>query len=292
MYNLIVSGHDTAWDLPAYEFPGSRFLEYTIDSLRASHGELSAKVLADLKSYPSLFLYECYEKNAYVGYIREVKVRGHSIAIEYEFDKGICPIPAAKIKELARHLQIDESRGEQYRTHWAIKPIDLLAILNSHGLVSSTLTNEGGTSGRLEELRFKVAFSFPGELRNYVKAVADAVKNGLPSGLVFYDNDFIAQLARPNLDNLLQTVYLKNSDLIVVFLSDDYDKKKWCGIEWRAVKNFIYNRSDETVMLVRADNSNIPGIFPLDGYIDMSMFPPEQVAEFVLERVRLQSGRF
>jgi hypothetical protein len=290
MYNLIVSGNDTAWNLPAYEFQKSRFLEYTIDSLKASHGELSAKVLADLKSYPSLFLYECYEKDAYVGYIREVKERGNSIAIEYDFDKDINQIPAARIKELAQHLQIDEYNGEQFRTHWAVKPVDLLAVLNSHGIGSPSLTNEGGTTGRLEELRFKVAFSFPGELRNYVKTVADAVKNKLPTGSVFYDEDFIAQLARPNLDNLLQTVYLKNSDLIVVFLSEDYDKKMWCGIEWRAVRSFINNRSDETVMLVRADNSNIPGVFPHDGYIDMSRFPPEQVAQFVLERVRLQNG--
>jgi hypothetical protein len=169
--------------------------------------------------------------------------------------------------------------------------VDLLSILQSHGLSNPVLTNGSGASGRLEEMRFRVAFSFPGELRSYVKAVSDAIKTRLPPGSVFYDDDFIAQLARPNLDSLLQTVYLKNSDLIVVFLSADYEKKMWCGIEWRAVRSFINNRSDETVMFVRADNANVPGVFPHDGYIDMARFPPDQVANFVLERVRLQHGR-
>lgn len=292
MYNLIVSGNNTAWDLPAYEFPNSRYLEYTSDTLRSSHRPLTAKVLADLKSYPSLFLYEQYEKFAYVGYIREIKERGTAIAIEYEFDKDIQPIPAEKIKELASLLQITERGGEQYRSHWAIKAVDLLSVLQSHGLSNPVLANASGASGRLEEMRFKVAFSFPGELRPYVKAVSDAIKSSLPLGSVFYDDDFIAQLARPNLDSLLQTVYLKNSDLIVVFLSADYERKMWCGIEWRAVRSFINNRSDETVMLVRADNADVPGVFSHDGYIDMARFPPEQVANFVLERVRLQHGQF
>ncbi len=83
---------------------------------------------------------------------------------------------------------------------------------------------------------------------------------------------------------------MKNADLIVVFLSSDYERKMWCGIEWRAVRSFINNRSDETVMFVRADNADIPGVFPHDGYIDMARFPPEQIAAFVLERSRLQRG--
>jgi hypothetical protein len=234
MYNLIMSGNDTAWELPAYEFSRSRFLEYTEDELRISHGTLTAKVITDLKSFPSLFLYEQFQKDAYVGYIREIKERGNSIAIEYEYDRDIRSISAKRIRDIAKSLCIDESGGEQYRTHWAIKPVDLLSVLSDNGLASSVPANEGGAAGRLEELRFKVAFSFPGELRQYVEAVSDVVKKGLPAGSVFYDDDFRAQLARPNLDTLLQTVYLKNSDLIVVFLSADYDAKMWCGIALRA----------------------------------------------------------
>ncbi len=287
MYNLVVSGNDTAWELPAYEFQRNRYLECTIGSIKDAHRELSTKVVADLKSYPALFLYERYENMAVVGYIRDVRERGNSVYIEYEFDPDIEPIPGEKIKDLAGELQIDEYNGEQYRTHWAIKQIDLLGILSANGLVSQALSNQGGPVGRLEEMKFKVAFSFPGELREYVKQVSDAIKSTLPAGSVFYDNDFIAQLARPNLDTLLQTIYLKNSDLIVVFLSKDYESKMWCGIEWRTVRSFINSRSDETVMFFRADDASIPGVFAHDGYIETEKFPPEQSAQFVMERIRL-----
>lgn len=290
MFNLIMSGNDTAWDLPAYEFPTSRFLEYTVDSVAGAHSDLSAKVIDKLKSYPSLFLYECYEKDAFVGYIREIKQRGRAVAIEYEFDQEIGPIPAAKIKEIASKLEIDESRGEQYRTHWAVKGKDLLGILSEHEIIAAPVVNDSGVCGRLEEMRFKVAFSFPGELRNDVKDVADGVKASLPPGSVFYDDDFIAQLARPNLDTLLQAVYLKNSDLVVVFLSKDYESKLWCGIEWRAIRSIINSRSDETVMFVRSEECNVPGVFPQDGYVDMNRFPPDQIAKFVLERQKLVAG--
>ncbi|MCG8088238.1 MAG: TIR domain-containing protein [Candidatus Thiodiazotropha endolucinida] len=287
MYNLVVSGNETAWELPAYEYPRSRYLEYTVESIRDVHSQLSTKVVSDLKSYPALFLYEQYEKNALIGYIRDIREKGNTVYIEYEFDPDIDPIPGEKIKELAAHLQIDEHRGEQYRTHWSLKQIDLLEVLSMNGLISADLANEGGPVGRLEEMKFEVAFSFPGELREYVDQVSNSIKEALPPRSVFYDNDFVAQLARPNLDTLLQTVYLKNSDLIVVFLSKDYETKMWCGIEWRAVRSFINSRSDETVMFFRADDASIPGVFAHDGFIDMGKFPPEQSAEFVLERVRL-----
>lgn len=74
------------------------------------------------------------------------------------------------------------------------------------------------SSRKLDEIRFKVALTFPGEKRRYVSKVADALRGQLGWDSVFYDFDYQAQLARPNLDTLLQGVYLKQSDLIVVFL--------------------------------------------------------------------------
>ena len=182
---------------------------------------------------------------------------------------------------------MDIRKWEMGRTHWAVKDENLFERLHSASLIDSKFINPVGKTGRVEELSFKVAFSFPGELRNIVSEVVDRIKGELPVGSVFYDDDFSAQLARPNLDSLLQTVYLNNSDLVVVFLSGDYEKKMWCGIEWRAIRSIINNKSDQAIMLVRSDDSDIPGIFAHDGYIDLNRFSAEQIAEFVLERVRL-----
>ena len=249
MYNLLVTAQRGAWDLPAFEFDKSRFLEYTNDKEKALFKTFSAENIDLLKSFPCLFAYEGDELPVRVGYLRTIKERGRSLFIEYEFEQEIDEIPFASIEPILSAL--DYRKSETYRTHWAIKDENLFERLHSIGLVDSKFISAGSNAGKLEELRFKVAFSFPGELRPKVSEIVEFVKDELPIGTVFYDHDFTAQLARPNLDSLLQTVYLNNSDLVVVFLSGDYERKMWCGIEWRAVRGIINNKSDNTVMFIR-----------------------------------------
>ena len=129
--------------------------------------------------------------------------------------------------------------------------------------------------------------SFPGESREYVSKVADELRQRLPKRSLFYDGDFAAQLARPNLDTLLQSVYGRQSDLVVVFLSEDYDRKDWCGLERRSIREIIKRRSDHTVMLMRFDDATVPGVMSLDGYIDLRQHQPTEAAAFILERVSL-----
>ncbi|WP_171470716.1 TIR domain-containing protein [Frigoriglobus tundricola] len=181
------------------------------------------------------------------------------------------------------------SRSCQTRTHWALKEKALFDVLVSAGVAGPFFANTGGKLGRVEEMRFKGALSFPGEKRPDVAAVADELKKVLPKGTVFYDFDFTARLARPNLDSLLQRTYLKNSDLVVVFLCGDYERKMWCGIEWRAVCAIVNDKSDHSVVLVRFDQADIPGVLPQDGSIDTesAKFTPVQAAQFILECVRL-----
>jgi hypothetical protein len=85
----------------------------------------------------------------------------------------------------------------------------------------------------------------------------------------------------------LQNIYSKQSDLVVVFLSDDYDKKEWCGLEWRAIREIIKRRDDHTVMLMRFDDAAIPGIMSLDGHVDLRHHDPVEAANFIKERVHL-----
>lgn len=102
---------------------------------------------------------------------------------------------------------------------------------------------------------------------------------------VFYDYDYQAQLARPNLDTFLQKIYRDNSDLIVVFLCAEYAKKEWCGLEWRAVRDIIKSKQDERVMFVRFDGTEIDGMLSIDGYIDARSRNAKQVADFILTRL-------
>jgi len=97
----------------------------------------------------------------------------------------------------------------------------------------------------------------------------------------------VAQLARPSLDQLLQNIYRKQCGLIVVFLSGAYDKKEWCGLEFRAVREIILERKHDRVMYVKMDDAVVEGVLKTDGFVDGRKYTPRQVAEFISERVSL-----
>jgi hypothetical protein len=138
----------------------------------------------------------------------------------------------------------------------------------------------------LSTLQFKVAMSFPGSRRRYVSSTVSALRGALPPDSIFYDYDYKAQLARPNLDVLLQDIYLNKSDLIVVFLCEEYAEKEWCGLEWRAVRDLIKKKDDNRIMFVRFDDATIEGVFSIDGYIDARTHKPQKLASLILQRLQ------
>lgn len=139
---------------------------------------------------------------------------------------------------------------------------------------------------RFEDIKFSVALSFPGTKRAYVEEVAAHLKRELGDNKVFYDMDFKAHLARPNLDVLLLNIYGECSSLVVVFLSADYAKSDWCGLEWRAVRDMIKSRSGNQLMFVRFDRESVDGTLRIDGFIEAAVHSAEETASYVLERVR------
>lgn len=285
MYNFLVTAREGAWDLLAYEYDTERFGEYSSPAIMERLRTLTGAAIEQLLSLPALFAYEGEVGAVRLGYIRRIKQRARSILIEYEFENAVPPIPFERIAGLKSRLDI--AKWEMNRTHWAVKDEDLFAILQAAGLIGETFATGTGLVGRVEELTFKVALSFPGEHRDYVSQVAAELKRRLPIGAVFYDRDFTSQLARPNLDTLLQRIYLTNSELVVVFVSAEYDRKQWCGIEWRAIREIIKNKSDHSIMFMRFDDTTIAGTFSIDGYVDLQDYTPLDAARFIMERVRL-----
>src|SRR5204863_6671753 len=130
--------------------------------------------LEELKSLPTLFTYEGDDEVVRVGYIRRIRAHGRSILIEYEFDDNVSPFTFTALKPL--QIKLDIQDWEMSRTHWAVKDEDLFELLASVGLVDASYVGEGRPPGRVEEMRFRVALSFPGEKRDYVAAVAAEVK--------------------------------------------------------------------------------------------------------------------
>jgi len=167
---------------------------------------------------------------------------------------------------------------------------DLNAIVDQ---LHTTITGQppaGSSLVRVESIQFKAAMSFPGTKRSYVSKVVSLLRPTLPPHSIFFDEDYQSQLARPDLDLLLQQIYLRNSDLIVVFLCDDYESSDWCGLEWPAVRDIIKAKSSNQVMLVRFDDADISGLLSIDGYIDAAIYDAYHVAKFISERLTLSNS--
>ncbi|HVT17234.1 MAG TPA: TIR domain-containing protein [Thermoanaerobaculia bacterium] len=110
---------------------------------------------------------------------------------------------------------------------------------------------------------FQVALSFASEQRPLVMGVAERLAAALGRDQVFYDRYHEAELARLDLDLYLQEVYHERSRLLVVFLSKDYDRRDWPALEWRAVRDLIKQRARDRIILVRVDDTAVPGVFDL-----------------------------
>jgi hypothetical protein len=135
------------------------------------------------------------------------------------------------------------------------------------------------------DVRFRIALSFPGEWRPFVSQVAAHLAKAIGREHVFYDKYYEAELARPDLDTYLQSIYHDSSELVAVFLCKEYQNKKWCGLEWRALRDLIANRQASAIMPFRFDDTHISGLFSIDGYIAVADRPPEEIAAKILERL-------
>ena len=287
MYHLFVSGSDESWNGSPWEVLESRCLnagEFTDASLAATISLLDPAAKAALTAYTCIFAFETGCKlDARLGRITRIRRRDSMVRVEYEFDPDYPPIKHDHL--IALKWELDIGDYELHRTHWALKNEELSAALESVGYppIGASLLEIVD----IHSHTFDIALSFPGEVRNYVQHVASNLVARLGKGHVFYDNYYKAQLARPNLDTALQSLYRDRARLIVAFLSKDFAAKKWCHIEFMAIREILNARADDRVMFIRHDDAEIAGVFSTDGYIDANVHDPTEVSDMVIERLQL-----
>lgn len=287
MYNLFVSGNPESWNGDHWQIELSRCIrEYTSDEITARFGALDQAAIAQLKRLPCIFAIESgHQMPPKFGIIRDVKQRQGEVRVEYEL-QAIAPFLTANQLD-SLNFELDIGKWEMNRTHWAVKDVNLARELHSQGIRLPDWAGSGSGTVDITTHDFEVGFSFPGEVRTFVEQVASQLEGYLGPNTYFYDDNYVAQLARPGLDTLLQDIYRNRSKLVVVFVGADYQAKEWCGVEWRAIREIIQERDNQRIMFVRMDDGDVEGIFRGDGYIDARRFDPGRVAHFISERVNL-----
>jgi tetratricopeptide (TPR) repeat protein len=139
--------------------------------------------------------------------------------------------------------------------------------------------------------RFRIAFSFAGEKRAFVAEAARLVAERFGQDAILYDRFHESEFADADLAFDLPALYRDQSDVIVAVFCPDYDKKEWCGLEWRAIFSLIKEGRSKRVLLSRFGLADGKGLFGLGGFIDLDNKTPDQFAGLILERLALNEGR-
>jgi len=144
-------------------------------------------------------------------------------------------------------------------------------------------------NGPLKNRHFRVGISYSSDKRDFVGKVVNLLSDKIGAENVFYDEYYVSQLARFELDLFLGEIYRRQCDLIVVFFSCDYDKRRWCHLEWRNMRDIIFNHGVESskIMPFKFGRLEIPGMLSIDGGIDIEErgLMPDQVASHILSRL-------
>ena len=124
---------------------------------------------------------------------------------------------------------------------------------------------------------YDVTLSFAGEDRKHAKELADLLKtNGYSC---FYDENELANLWGKNLYDYLSSVYKDRARYCVMFLSKHYERKLWTNHERQNAQARAFKENREYILPVRLDDTEIPGIPPTIGYLDLREISIEKVYE-------------
>jgi hypothetical protein len=135
----------------------------------------------------------------------------------------------------------------------------------------------------LGEEAYEVVLSFAGEDRKYAEAVAEYLKNN--NVKVFYDKYEEVTLWGKDLTEHLDKVYRGSARYCVMFISKNYANKVWTTHERRSALAKAIEEKEEYILPARFDNTEIPGIRPTIGYVDLSKKTPEQLGKMVLQKL-------
>ena len=131
--------------------------------------------------------------------------------------------------------------------------------------------------------KYDVALSFAGEDRQHAKALAAMLEAGGYS--CFYDEDELSDLWGKNLYDYLSSVYKDRARYCVMFLSKYYEQKLWANHERQFAQAKAFQENREYILPVRLDDTEILGIPPTVGYLDLRLITIKEVYEALVMKL-------
>lgn len=155
--------------------------------------------------------------------------------------------------------------------------------LKSDPLVVKMAGERYEITSREESPEYQVALSCAGEDRAYVRAVAEFLERNHIS--FFYDEFEEARLWGKDLYEYFDAIFRQASRYCVMFISDHYARKVWPTHERRSAFARALEQKDEYILPARFDDTEIPGLPPTVGYIDLRKKTAEELGELILKKL-------
>jgi len=130
---------------------------------------------------------------------------------------------------------------------------------------------------------YDVCLSFAGEDRNYVKRVANVLKS---RGVrIFFDEYEQIDMWGKDLYVHLDDIYQNTARFCVLFASKHYAKKVWSNHERQSAQARAIRQHSEYILPAKFDDTQIPGLRPTIGFIDLRNMTPDRLAEMIIEKI-------
>ncbi|MFL6125415.1 toll/interleukin-1 receptor domain-containing protein [Actinophytocola sp.] len=133
------------------------------------------------------------------------------------------------------------------------------------------------------DVQYDVCLSFAGEQRGYVEEVASGLRARHVK--VFYDGYEQVSLWGKDLGEHLDQIYRQAARYCIMFVSADYARKVWTTHERRSAQARAIEEHSEYVLPVRFDDTEIPGLRPTVGYLDLRVIRPDQLVDLVVQKL-------
>jgi len=260
---------------------------YALNNL-SNFGDILAQTIAEVYKEPAeSFIRDPLRTNDISNALLFLDKDGYLISVvNPKLVDSLSPNRLSDLKDFDFYIVLNGPLiGKQYYsyTHSLGEPIyksEIFQYTNEKTLTNNVLID-------ITKHHFSVSFTFAGETREEIEKTVNELINLIGKDCIFYDNFYKSQLAVANLDNILLDIYRKRSQLVVVYLSKNYNEKKWCGLEFSAVREHIFSKQYNKVMFIRLDDGYVEGVLDTYGYIDARNHKPEEIAEFIKERLLL-----
>lgn len=131
---------------------------------------------------------------------------------------------------------------------------------------------------------YEVVLSFAGEERPFVRRVANYLQtHGVK---YFYDENEVVDMWGKDLTEHLDKIYGGDAKYCAMFISENYARKMWTIHERRSALAKAVRQTDEYILPVRFDGTQLEGIRHTIAYVDATGKTSEDIAKLIIAKLR------